>query len=163
MAESPLPELGDVIERFDHVSVAVNSIRAALPLVTLLEGRFRDGGDHVAGGFRWIQFLLPGAGKLELIEPLDAAATDNFLVRFLETNGEGIHHVTLKVSDLNEAVMRATDLGLDVVGVDLSHPDWKEAFVHPNSASGVLVQIAEWTDLPPPNRQLEDVLDAVTE
>ena len=159
MTETPLPELDDLIERFDHVSVAVNSIRGALPLVSLLEGRFRDGGIQPSGGFRWVQFDLPGTGRLELIEPLPDVAADNFLIRFLETKGEGIHHVTLKVYDLDLAVARATSLGLDVVGVDTSYENWQEAFVHPKSASGVLVQIAQWTENPPSGRQLEDVLD----
>lgn len=163
MVESPLADLGDVVERFDHVSVAVNSIRASLPLVNLLEGRFHDGGDQSSDGFRWVQFCLPGAGKLELIEPLQSADEDNFLVRFLGTNGEGIHHLTLKVADIEEAITRAAALGLDVVGIDLSNDGWKEAFVHPKSANGVLVQLAEWTDRPAPDLQLEDVLDKGTE
>jgi len=84
-------------------------------------------------------------------------------VRFLATNGEGIHHLTLKVTDIEEAITRASALELDVVGIDLSNDGWKEAFVHPKSASGVLVQLAEWTDRPAPDLQLEDVLDKGTQ
>lgn len=156
-----LVDLGDIVERFDHVSVGVADIRRALPLVAMMNGQFRDGGDSQSGGFRGVQFDLPGSGKMELITPLDSADTDNFLVRFLDTKGEGIHHITLQVTDIETAVRRAEALNLDVVGIDLSNPGWKEAFIHPKSANGVLVQIAEWSDGPVSGRTWDDVIGAV--
>lgn len=158
MTQQPLSELGDIVERFDHLSVGVHSIIAAQATVELLGGRFRDGGDSRAGRFRWVQFDLPGPSKLEMIEPLDPDDHDNFLVRFLAANGEGIHHVTLKVNDIRLAVERAIELGMVVVGVNTGHESWKEAFVHPRSANGVLVQLAEWTDGPPSGKTLADVV-----
>ncbi len=151
-------DLGDIVERFDHVSIAVTDIRRALPLAAMLGGEFRDGGDSRLGQFRWVQFDLPGSAKLELITPLEQVATDNFLVRFLQANGEGVHHITLKVTDINDAIGRAERLGLQVVGIDLSNPSWQEAFIHPKSANGVLVQLAEWRDGPVSGRTLEDVV-----
>jgi methylmalonyl-CoA/ethylmalonyl-CoA epimerase len=158
MYGTEVPDLGSLAERFDHISVAVRSISGALPLVSLLEGVFHDGGIHRPGGFRWAQFDLPSSGRLELIEPLDPDETSNFLSRYLARNGEGVHHVTLKVGDIQRAIERAEDLGLEVVEIDLSGDSWKEAFIHPKSANGVLVQIAEWTDRPPSGRSLEDVI-----
>ncbi len=158
MIQPATPALGDVIERFDHVSVAVRDIRAALPLVELMAGRFRDGGNNGSGDFRWVQFDLPGAGKLEMTEPLDPEDPTNFLVRFLDATGDGVHHVTLKVTSIEEAIGRARGLGLEVVGIDLSNENWKEAFIHPKSANGMLVQIAEWTDQPASGRTLADVI-----
>ena len=142
-------ELGDTIERFDHVSVAVYDIRTAASLATLMGGSFFDGGLNHVGDFRWAQWTLP-EGKLEMIEPVDPENAENFLVRFLAERGEGVHHVTFKVADIEAAVERARRLGFEIVGVDLSFEPWKEAFVHPKGAHGVLVQLAEWTDEPPP-------------
>ncbi len=151
-------ELGDCIERFDHVSIAVNDIRAAVPLATLMGGTFFDGGLNHIGDFWWAQWELP-QGRLEMIEPVHPADSDNFLVRFLRDRGEGVHHLTFKVTDIEEAVARAEGLGFEVLGVDLSHDFWKEAFVHPRGASGVLVQLAEWIDkTPPEGHTLEDAL-----
>ena len=55
--------------KFDHVAVAVHSIKDALPL-------YRDalGGEYLMGGepdgtWRWVQFRFPGGRKVELIEP----------------------------------------------------------------------------------------------
>ncbi|HEX9855953.1 MAG TPA: VOC family protein [Acidimicrobiia bacterium] len=140
-------DLGSVVERFDHLSVAVWDITAARRLVDLMGGEVKDGGDASAKGFRWIQFDLPGSCRLEMIQPLDRADSNNFLVRFLERHGEGVHHVTLKVSDIHQAIERAANAGFDVVGVDLAGANWKEAFLHPKSAHGVVIQLAEWVDL----------------
>lgn len=151
-------DLGDVIERFDHVSVAVYDIATAAPLAALMGGTFFDGGLNHVGDFVWAQWELP-LGKLEMIEPLDADDGENFLARFLRERGEGVHHLTFKVTDIEAAVERARGLGFDVVGVDVSYDPWKEAFVHPKDAHGVLIQLAEWTDLPPPGgRTLDDAL-----
>ena len=135
---------GDVIVAFDHVAMAAWRIEDALGVTTLLEGSYRNGGDE-AGGFRWAQWNLPGAGKLEVIAPLDRNDPDHFLVRFLQDRGPGLHHLTFRVRDLHEAVSRARALGFEVVGVA---PDgwWKEAFVHPAGSNGVLIQLAEWSD-----------------
>ena len=154
-------DLGDTVERFDHVAVAVRDIRGTLSLVSLLNGRFREGGESIRGNFHWAQFDLPGAGKLELITPSASADSANFLVRFLEKNGEGLHHVTMKVTDLDEAISAAKGLGLEVVGIDKSEPAWQEAFIHPRSANGVLVQIAQWLDAPVPPQTLDDFLTTV--
>ena len=147
-----------MVERFDHVSIAVSTIKAALPLVALLAGKYLDGGESRRGGFRWAQFTLPGTAKLELIEPVDPADTTNFLVRFLAENGEGMHHVTFKVTNIETAAARAVELGMKVIGLDVADQMWKEAFVHPRSANGVLVQLAEWEDGDPSGRSLDDVV-----
>lgn len=149
--------LGGMVERFDHVSLAVWNIEDALTLVSLMGGRFRSGGD-VPARFRWAQWDLPERGKLEIVQPLDPDDSDHFLVRFLRARGPGLHHLTFKVTNLLEAVDRARVLGFEVVGVSTDRW-WKEAFVHPMSAQGVLVQLAEWTEhLDPPSVTLEAVL-----
>ncbi len=157
MDTSELP-YAELVERLDHVSIAVRDLRASARVAELLGGRFRDGGLSFAGDFRWAQWDLPG-GKLEMIAPVDPDDERSFLVRFLRDRGEGLHHLTLKVSDLEAAIDLAQAGGFEIVGVDLTNEGWKEAFVHPRSASGVLIQLAEFTDgPPPPTRTLDEVL-----
>ena len=137
--------LQDVIERFDHVSIAVRDIEIAQTLVDLLGGTHIGGGLSYARDFRWIQFDLPGQGRLEMISPV-IDDPENFLNRYLDENGEGLHHLTFKVNDIHKAVARADELGFTVVGFNVEEEDWKEAFVHPASAHGVLIQLAEFPD-----------------
>lgn len=158
-----LGALDGVIDRFDHVSIAVWSIREALPLVDLMRGSFRQGGDTAS--FRWAQWNLPGPAKLEMIQPLDPDDADHFLVRFLNERGPGLHHLTFRVHDLLAAVVHARDMGFDVTGVS-PDGDWKEAFIHPRSSHGTLIQLAEWDDTKPDpgaTTRLEDVLEAASD
>jgi methylmalonyl-CoA/ethylmalonyl-CoA epimerase len=136
-------QLGSVIERFDHVSMAVENIEAAAPLIALLGGEYYDGGNNPWGDFTWAQYDLPGSGRLELIAPL-IPDPDHFIRRFLAERGEGLHHLTFKVYDINKAVEKATEMGFTVTGFDDRLEDWKEAFIHPRSSHGVLIQLAEF-------------------
>ena len=153
-----LPDLDGLVERLDHVAIGVNDISATTPLLDLVGARFRNGGDFVAGGFRWAQFSLPGTMKLELLQPMDPSDDVHFLVRFLKSRGEGVHHLTFKVHDIDAAVNKARELSFEVVGVN-TDGWWKEAFVHPKSAHGVVVQLAQWEDGDPsPDRTLAGVV-----
>jgi methylmalonyl-CoA/ethylmalonyl-CoA epimerase len=142
----PLPEaMLDVVERFDHVSMAVDDFASTVPVITLIGGRHHDGGYEPKADFHWVQYDLPGGGRLELIRT-DSTDPDHFIRRFIERRGEGLHHLTFKVRDLAEAVRRAGELGFTVVGYDDDDPRWKEAFIHPSSAAGVLIQFAEFPE-----------------
>lgn len=136
------PGLDEVIERFDHVAMAVWDIQAALGMIDFMGGVFRDGGDNVRMRFRWVQFTMPGGAKLELIQPLEG---NDWLVRHLERRGEGLHHVTFKVFDLDNAVEQARAQGMEITGYSRTD-DWSEAFIHPKTANGVVVQLAQWND-----------------
>jgi len=91
--------------------------------------------------------------RVEVLAPV-AVEQNDFLQRFLDRNGPGAHHLTFKVPDLAAALQAAEAAGYTPVGVDLRDPDWKEAFLHPKQARGVVVQLAEaqggWESPPPP-------------
>ena len=124
--------------RFDHVGIAVNSIKDALKLYRdVLGGEYLMGADQ--DGWRWLQLRFPDGGKIELLEPLG----DGFLARFLETRGEGLHHVTFKTDDIEAAILLLEDNGFELVDVRLDNRHWKEAFLRPSKAHGTLIQIAQ--------------------
>ena len=125
----------------DHVAVAVPSAEHA---AAFLSGRLgaRPDASGPGPGFRWWQWLLGEGGRLEILEP--DGPKDGFLHRFLaQRQGPAVHHVTFKVPALADAVARARELGFDVVGESDLDPSWKEAFLHPKSAQGIVVQLAE--------------------
>ena len=80
--------------------------------------------------------------KLEVLEPHDVAVND-FLRRFIDRSGTGVHHVTFKVADFDAAVDASTAAGFPPVSVSRDDPDWMEAFLHPKAASGIVVQLAK--------------------
>lgn len=146
--------------RLDHVAVAVRDVGAGAGLFSgALGGRFLFGGDNDHQGIRVAQFALPGGMKIELISPL---RDDAPVARFLERRGEGVHHLTLLVEDVEVAVARLTGLDYEVVDVDLGSTYWREAFVRPRSAFGTLLQLADttirWDEHAASGITLDDVL-----
>lgn len=146
---------------FNHVGHAVPSIRELLPL-------YRDtlGGDVVGGGFNeWgghlaVHFVYPGGGRIELIEPVRADSPA--VSRFLERNPRGgLHHLTFDVSDLRSALEQVARGGYETFGALLDDPSWKEAYLHPRSTGGVLIQLTEARPGLPPafDRSVEEILD----
>ncbi len=97
------------------------------------------------GEFRYLLLYVGTArsgARVELLEPNG----DGFLRRFLDKHGTGPHHLTFTVPDLRTAVAEAKALGATVVGEDYSHHSWREAFLMPDEAHGVVIQLAE-TDI----------------
>jgi hypothetical protein len=128
----------------DHVALGTRD--AAGPMPTLL-GEL--GGTLVSGG-RWTGFqslqvhLGDGASgmKLELLEPYGIDEND-FLERFVTRHGDGPHHLTFKVDDLVSTIERVRTAGFKPVAVDLTDPNWMEAFLGPREAHGTVVQLAQ--------------------
>jgi hypothetical protein len=128
------------VPRLDHVAIALPRAADAMPwLVGQLGGRPFAGGP--GPGFRFWQLAFREGGLVEVLEP--DGPPGGFLHRFLASQGPGIHHVTFKVPELRAAIARAERFGYGVIGVSDQHPAWKEAFLHPKQAQGIVVQLAE--------------------
>jgi methylmalonyl-CoA/ethylmalonyl-CoA epimerase len=124
---------------FDHIAIAVPRMADAEAILAgELGGRPAYG--MMRDGFRFHHWRYQGGGDIEVLEP---AGADGFLHRFLAQRGPGIHHVTFTVPSLVEACERARAHGYSIVGYDDSDPEWKEAFLHPREAQGIVVQFAE--------------------
>ena len=128
----------------DHVAFATRDASDPLrALVGELGGTVLTGGHAV--GFRSMQVFLgdaDGGMKVELLEPWAVEQTD-FLERFLTRHGNGAHHLTFKVDDLEAFLGDVADHGLTPVSVDLRDPQWREAFLLPRDAHGTVVQLAD--------------------
>jgi methylmalonyl-CoA/ethylmalonyl-CoA epimerase len=129
------------IGRIHHVAVVVRSIEDSLSF-------YRDGlglqletitevpSDHVR-----IAFLRVGESKVELVQPTDDTTG---VARFLESKGEGFHHVCLEVDNLAESLMRLEIDGLELIDTAPRRGvEGPVAFIHPRSGHGVLVELIE--------------------
>ena len=88
-----------------------------------------------------IAFLAVGESKIELVQPTDDTTG---VARFLESKGEGFHHVCFEVPDINAALMRLELDGIEVIDrVARNGAEGPVAFLHPRSCHGVLVELIE--------------------
>lgn len=125
----------------DHVAVAAESAFDAWPRYAGdLAGRWLAGGATL--GFASAQVVYANGMKVEVLEPHMVESND-FLRRFLDHRGPGPHHMTFKVRDLAAALVTVEEAGYRPINVDLRDPMWKEAFIHPKDAPGVVVQLAQ--------------------
>ena len=129
----------------DHIALAAPDTSDALRFLTgELAGTVIFGGQSI--GFRPMQVWLGTADgdgmPVELLEPWAVDQSD-FLARFVAKHGAGPHHLTFKVKSLADALGRVRGAGLTPVNIDVSDPEWKEAFLMPKEAHGTVVQLAE--------------------
>ena len=125
--------------QLDHVGVAVRSIAAAKGFYELLGMRVVQEETLAQEGVKTA--MLPvGESRVELLEPMGA---ETVIGRFLDKRGEGLHHVAVRVSGVDErfAAMRAAGVRLASEEVRVGAGGHRYFFVHPASTGGVLVEV----------------------
>jgi methylmalonyl-CoA/ethylmalonyl-CoA epimerase len=130
------------IIKLDHVAVAVWKVDEQLSFLTQLfgmklVGRFDSEEERYAG----VTLDVPGTiTQWEVVEP---TSDESFLARFLKERGPGLHHVTFQVEDVEKAAEVLRARGIEPFGGVRVAPTWKELFIHPRDAGGVLIQLYE--------------------
>ncbi len=132
-----------MISRIDHVSVAVKDIDKAVRFFTEILGAVPGAGEtDPAMKYSWRIFSL---GDLSRFELLNSTGEGSFLDNFLEKHpGGGAHHIAMETPDLNEAARTLDLCGIPYFGFNDKAERWKELFIHPKDAFGVLIQIAQF-------------------
>ena len=126
----------------DHVGIAVGDLDEAIAFYCDALGLKIGASEEVKDQHVRTHFIQTDGASLELLE----ATTDNSPVaRFLSKNGPGLHHITLRVSDLRKVLARLKAKGVRLID-ELPRrgaEDALVAFIHPASAHGVLVELKE--------------------
>lgn len=130
------------MSKVDHVGIAVNALAESVPLYEALLGTPPSGRETIESEGVRVAFFGEGAGRVELLEP---TVPDSPVARFLQRRGPGLHHVCLVVEDLDAALVRAADRGVETLppGIRVGAGGHRVAFLHPRSAGGVLLELAE--------------------
>ncbi len=130
------------VTKIDHIGIAVKSIEEArafyekgLGLQMTHTEEVQEQGVHVG-------FLPLGESELELLEPLNPEST---VARFLEKRGEGIQHICIQVEDIEAALAKLAAQGFKLLdkAPRVGAGGKRIAFVHPQSAHGVLIELSE--------------------
>jgi len=130
----------DLTTRLDHIGIAVRSLEAAeiYKVLGLTIGHV----ETVETQKVKTAFLSVGDSNLELLEP---TSPDSPIARFIEKRGEGIHHICLRVDDIEAHLERLKAAGYRLVN---EHPvpgahGCRVAFLHPSAGNGVLIELSE--------------------
>ena len=128
--------------RLDHVAVAVADLDAAVTLYRDVLGLPVTGREFVADQKVNVAFVGEEPGRIELVCP---SSPDSAVAKFIEKKGEGLHHVAVRVHDLDGTLARLKEKGvalIDQAGRPGAHGT-RVAFLHPKGARGVLLELVE--------------------
>src|SRR5881394_2613237 len=124
----------------DHIGIAVRSIDAARIYEAL--GLTIDHIETVETQGVRTAFLSVGDSSLELLEP---TGPNSAIAKFIEKRGEGIHHICLRVTNIEEHLARLQQAGFRLIN-DAPVPGargCRVAFLHPAAGNGVLIELSE--------------------
>lgn len=131
--------------KLDHIGIAVKSLEAARIYESL--GLRVEHVETVETQKVKTAFLSVGDANLELLEP---SSPDSPIAKFIEKRGEGIHHICLRVDDIEAHLARLKAEGYRLVNeapVPGAH-GCRVAFLHPSAGNGVLIELSEKIDDP---------------
>lgn len=128
--------------KIHHVGIAVESLQSAVPVFEKLLGRAPESQEVVADQKVRLAVFELGGPRIELLE---ATSSESPIARFIEKRGPGIHHLTLAVPNLAEALRRLESDGVRLIDRQPRLGAGKEriAFLHPSSMAGVLIELVE--------------------
>ncbi|MEM2975690.1 MAG: methylmalonyl-CoA epimerase [Candidatus Bathyarchaeia archaeon] len=131
-----------MIEGLDHVGIAVEKIEDALVLYEKVLGLKLERIKVVEDQKVKLAILYAGETKIELLEPTDP---DSPVGKFLQKRGEGVHHIALKVSKIEDAIRTLKDEGVQLIDEKprIGAEGGKIAFLHPKSTRNVLLELCQ--------------------
>lgn len=128
-----------MITNIDHLGIAVSNLDESVEYYEKALGLHCHGREEVASQKVKTAFFEAGAVHIELLEP---TSEDSPIAKFLEKNGEGIHHIAFAVDDIDGQLKQASDAGVRLIH-EVPFEGAAEklvAFLHPKSTHGVLTE-----------------------
>ena len=128
--------------QIDHIGIAVKSLADAVKVYEDVIGLKVSGYDQVDEQGVRVAMLPVGESRIELLEPTTPTSP---IDKFMAKRGEGIHHVAVRVDNIEEALARFKASGarlIDEVPRNGAH-NTRIAFIHPASTHGVLLELVE--------------------
>lgn len=136
--ESTVPK----VTKINHIGIAANDITAALAVFSDGLGLPVSGSEVVKGDAVRVSFLPVGETRLEILEPVGGEGP---VQKFLQSKGQGMHHLCLEVDDLPGMLAQLQLKGVALIDAQPrpgAHGSLV-AFLHPRSTAGVLVELVQ--------------------
>ena len=133
--------IGCPINHIDHVAIAVKDIYATITVFDEIFGISAPEVSYLPQHGVRAALIQSGQTRIEILEPLDP---QNSIGRFINTKGEGLHHIALNVDNLQDKLNYLKDNGFDLIDtIPKEGLSGNVAFIHPRSVFGVLTELVE--------------------
>jgi len=129
------------VKKINHVAIVVKDIDAALAFWRDQLGLKLNHIEDVPSQASKVAFMPVGEGEVELVEPTNP---DSGLAKYLNTRGEGMHHLCVEVDDIEGMLAQLKEKGVRLINEEpIALPGRRMAFIHPKSTNGVLLELYE--------------------
>ena len=136
--------------RIHHVATVVRDIDASIDFHTRVLGLALEQVAEVPSQEVRIAFLTAGDSKIELVSPTNETSG---VARFLESKGEGFHHLCFEVPDIAAELTALAAAEVQLINSEpVAGVEGPVAFLHPKSCNGVLIELIEAPGGPAWNR-----------
>jgi len=137
-----------MFKKLDHVGIAVNSIDEALKFFRDALGLELESVEEVPDQKVKIAFLPVGETHIELLEP---TSPDSNVAKFIESKGEGVHHLAFNVADIASTLDTLKEKGVPFIDKEprTGGGNKKIAFMHPKGTHRVLMELCQDMDREP--------------
>lgn len=128
--------------KIDHIGIAVRSLAEALKVYEHAVGLKLAGVDEVDDQGVRVAMLDIGESRIELLEP---TRPDSPVEKFMTKRGEGLHHIAVRVDNIEQALERLKTAGVRLIDETPRRGahNTRIAFIHPASMHGVLMELVE--------------------
>jgi len=138
-----IPELQDC--HLDHIAIAVNDLDKAEKIYTDLGLIFgdKDKREIVADQYVETSFAaIDAKAHIELLKPVNGQGP---IQKFLDSKGEGLHHLCFRVKNVKDKSeeLKAKGYRLIYEEAKIGAGNCLVNFIHPKSTGGVLIEISE--------------------
>lgn len=126
----------------DHIGIASRDLNNALKFYTESLGLTATGFEVVEEQKVKVAFLPMSEGELEILE---STTPDGPVAKFIESRGEGIQHIALRVDDIEGALKELKEKGIRLIDEKPRYGAGgaKIAFIHPKETGGVLLELCQ--------------------
>ena len=128
------------VKQINHVAVVVEDMEKALSFWRDALGMELHGLRDVPAEKSQVAFLPLSGSEVELVQP---TTDDSGIAKYLAKHGPGMHHLCLEVDDIKGMMSQLKSKGVRLINEEprIAADGKKYAFIHPESTSGVLVEL----------------------
>jgi len=129
------------MKKIDHIGIAVRDFKAVKYILNLLNIENHQPETVADQKVETLSFAM-GDNEIELLKPTDA---DSSIAKYLDKKGTGIHHIAIKVENLDKEIARLIESGIRMIDEKprIGAGGKKIAFIHPKSTGGILIELTE--------------------
>jgi methylmalonyl-CoA/ethylmalonyl-CoA epimerase len=128
------------VKAINHIAVVVDDMEKSLSFWRDALGMELHELRDVPAEKSQVAFLPLAGAEIELVRPTSA---DSGIAKYLAKRGPGMHHICIEVDDIVGMLTQLKSKGIRLINEEprMASDGKKYAFVHPESTSGVLVEL----------------------